>query len=102
MIKQEHELISVLCDIESDCLGVNEDRKKQVMEAEYHRKKKSEKKRISDDDERLKVLETCEVLVSSVLEFGMDHINNQKLKDLRMLLSYHFGTLKLKGIPKKV
>ena len=55
-----------------------------------------------DDDERLKGLETCEVLVRSVLAFGMDHINNLKVKDLRVLLCYHFGSEKLKGIPKKV
>ena len=32
----------------------------------------------------------------------MDHINNLKVKDLRVLLCYHFGSEKLKGIPKKV
>ena len=41
-------------------------------------------------DESLKGLDTCEVLVSSALEFGMDHINNLKVKDLRVLLCYHF------------
>ena len=44
------------------------------------------------DYERLKGLETCEVLVHSVLESGIDHINNLKVKDLRVLLSYHFGS----------
>ena len=38
----------------------------------------------------------------SVLVFGMDHVNNLKLKDLRVLLRYHFGSEKLKGIPKKL
>ena len=55
-----------------------------------------------DDDERLKGLETCEVLVRLVLALGMDHINNLKVKDLKVLLRYHFGSEKLKGIPKKV
>ena len=32
----------------------------------------------------------------------MDHINNLKVKDLRVLLCYHFGSEKLKGISKKV
>ena len=32
----------------------------------------------------------------------MDHINNLKVKDLRVLLCYHFGSEKLKGRPKKV
>ena len=35
-----------------------------------------------DDDDRSKGLETFEVLVCSVLAFGMDHINNLKVKDL--------------------
>ena len=62
------------------------------MEEEDHRKNKSEQKQMRDDDERLKGIETCEVLVCSVLEFGTDHINNLKVKDLRVLLHYHFGT----------
>ena len=45
-----------------------------------------------DDDERLKVLDTCEFFVRSVLEFGMDYINNLKVKDIRVLLCYHFGS----------
>ena len=32
----------------------------------------------------------------------MDHINNLKVKDLKVLLRYQFGSEKLKGIPKKV
>ena len=54
-----------------------------------------------DDDERLKGLQTCEVLVRSVLAFGMDHINNLKVKNHRVLLHYQFGSEILKGIPKK-
>ena len=57
---------------------------------------------MKDDDERLKCPETCEVLVCSVLEFGMDHINNLKVKGLSVLLCYHFGSEKLQGIPNKV
>ena len=38
----------------------------------------------------------------SVLSFGMDHINNLKVKDLRVHLCYHFGSEKLKGILNKV
>ena len=41
-------------------------------------------------------------MVRSVLIFIMDHINNLKFKDLQMLLLYHFGSERLKGIPKKV
>ena len=32
----------------------------------------------------------------------MDNINNLKVKDIWVLLSYHFGSERLKGIPKKV
>ena len=55
-----------------------------------------------DDDERLKGLDTCEVLVCSVLAFGMDRINNLKVKDLRVILRYHFGSENLKGGPNKL
>ena len=41
-------------------------------------------------------------MVRSVLTIGMDHINNLKLKELRVLLRYHFGSERLKGSPKKV
>ena len=54
------------------------------------------------DKERLKSIDTKEDFVHSVLEFGIDHINNLKLKELRVLLCYHFGSEKLKGIPNKV
>ena len=92
MIKQENELASVLCGIDSGRIGEKEDRKKRAMEAEHQRKKKPEHKQMRDDDEGLIGLDTCEVLVRSVLEFGMDHVNNFKVKDLRVLLCYHFGS----------
>ena len=41
-------------------------------------------------------------MVCSVLTIGMDHINNLKVKDLQAILQYHFGSERLKGIPKKV
>ena len=44
----------------------------------------------------------CEILVCSVLSFGMDHINNLKVKDLMVLLRYHFGSETLKGSPNKM
>ena len=79
-------MASVICDIEFDRLGEKEDRNKRATEAEDQGKKKSEQNHMRDDDERVKVIETCEVLVRPVLEFGMDHINNLKLKDLRVIL----------------
>ena len=32
----------------------------------------------------------------------MDHIKNLRMKDIRVLLQYHFRPEKLKGVPKKV
>ena len=75
---------------------------KRATEAKDQRKKKSEHKHMRDDDEWLKYIDTCNFLINSVLAFGMDHINNLKLKDLGVLLCYHFGPEKFKGIPKKV
>ena len=69
------------------------------MDAEDHNKKKYEQNQMRDDDKRLKGLETCEVSIRSFLGFGMDHINNLKVKYLRVLLHYHFGSENLKGIP---
>ena len=88
--------------MDSDRLGEKEDSKKRSVEAEDQTKKKSEQKQMRDDDERLKVIETCEVLVRSVLAFGTDHINNPKVNDLRVLLCYHLEPKKFNGIPKKV
>ena len=102
MIKQENKLASILCDIESDHLGSNKYRKKIAMEAEDQSKEKSEQNQMRDDDESLTGLETCEVVVHSVLAFGMDHTNNLKVKDIRVLLRYHFGSDNLKASPKKV
>ena len=41
-------------------------------------------------------------MVCSVLTFGIDHINNIKVKEFRVILRYHFGLERLKGNPKKV
>ena len=55
-----------------------------------------------EDDDRLKGIDNCEILVCSVLALGMDHINNLKVKELRLMLHYHFGSEKLKGILNKL
>ena len=72
------------------------------MEAEDQRKNKFEQKQMTDDEERLKGLETCKVLVRSVSDFRMDHINNLKVNNLRVLLRYHFGSENWKGVPNTV
>ena len=41
-------------------------------------------------------------MVCSVLTFGMDHINNLKVKECQVLLHYQFGQEMLKRSPKKV
>ena len=102
MIKQANKFASVLGGIQSDRLGEKEDRKKRPMEEQDQRNKKAEQKRIREDDQRLKGLDICEVLVHLVLVFGMNHINNPKVKDLRVLLLYPFGSETLKGGPNKV
>ena len=71
------------------------------MEAEEQMNNRSEKKHMRDDYKRLKGLETCSVMVFSVLVFGIDCINKLKVKDLRVLLHYYFGSETLKGIQKK-
>ena len=73
-----------------------------MIEAEYQRKNKSEQNQMREDYERSKGLKTCEFLLRSVFEFGMDHIKNLKVKELRMLLHYHFRSEKLKSSPNKV
>ena len=69
---------------------------------EGHRRKQSEHNQMREDYERSKGLKTCEFLLRSVFEFGMDHIKNLKVKELRMLLHYHFRSEKLKSSPNKV
>ena len=41
-------------------------------------------------------------MVRSVLTFGVYHINKHKVKDLRVIPCYHFGSEKLKESPNKV
>ena len=55
-----------------------------------------------EDENFLKGLDTFDVLVCLVLVFGINQINKLKLKKLRVLLCYHFGSEKLKGRPNKV
>ena len=51
-------------------------------------------------DEMLKGLDNFKDLVLSILVFGMDQINNLKVKDIMVLICYHFGSENLKGNPK--
>ena len=41
-------------------------------------------------------------MLRSILTFGMDIINNLKVKEIWLLLCYNFGSERLKGIPNKV
>ena len=95
-------MASVLCDLESDRIRKNEEKKKRVTDVEENRRQKYEEKKIRECEDKLRGLESCEDLVFSILTFGMDHINILKVKELWVLLRYHFGSERFKGIPKKV
>ena len=95
-------MASVLCDLESDRIRDKGEKKKRATEVEENRRQKSEEKQVRDNEDKLRGLESCESLVCSVLIFGMDHINNIKVKELRVLLHYHFGSKRLKGTSNKV
>ena len=80
----------------------NKEKKKRATEVEENRRQKYEEKQVRENKDKLRGLESCEALVRSVLTFGMDHINKLKVKELQVLLHYHFGSERLKGSPKKV
>ena len=63
-----------------------------MTEVEENRRQKYEEKQIRENEDKLRGLESCEALFRSVLTFGMDHINTLKVKELRVLLHYHFGS----------
>ena len=52
------------------------------MEAEEHRRRKSDEKQVRENGDRLRGLESCGALVHSVLTFDMDHINKLKVKEI--------------------
>ena len=72
-----------------------------MTEVEDNRRQKSEEKKIRENEDKLRGLESCEALVRYVLVFGTDHINNLKVKELQVLFRYHFGSETLKWTPKK-
>ena len=72
------------------------------MEVEEDRRQKYEEEQVRENKDRLRGLESCEALVHSILTIGMDNINNLRVKYIQVLLCYHFGSERLKGIPKKV
>ena len=79
-----------------------EEKKKRATEDEENKRRKYEYKQVRENKDRLRGLESCEALVCSFLTFGIDHINNLKVKDRWVLLRYDFGSESLKGIPKKL
>ena len=52
-----------------------------------------------EDEESSEVPKNCKGLVDQVLVSGMDYINNTRLKDVKVLLCYYFGSENLRGIP---
>ena len=101
-IRHANKLASVLCDLGSDKMWEKEEKKKRATEVEEKRKQKSEEKQVRENKDKLRGLESCEALVRSVLTFGMNHINTLKVKELQVILRYHFGLERLKGTPNKV
>ena len=101
-IRQENKLASVLCDLESDRVREKEEKNKRAIEVEESRRKKYEENQVMENKDKLRGLESCEALVCYVLTSGIDHINTLKVKELQVLLRYHFGSEMLKGTPKKV
>ena len=79
-----------------------EEKKKRATEVEENRRRKSEEKQVMENEDRLRGLESCEDFVRSILTFGMDCISNLKVKEIQVLLHYHFGSERLKGSPNKV
>ena len=73
-----------------------------MTESENQRKNKAVHNRMREEKDRSEGIQTCTVLVHSVLAFDMDHTKNLKVKDLKVLLRYYFWSEKLKGIPNKL
>ena len=78
-----------------------EDNKKIAAEVEENRRHESEEKQVRENEHMIRGIESCEALVCYVLTIGMYHINNLKVKELRVFLRYHSGSERLKGVPKK-
>ena len=90
MIKKAKKLASDLCDIVSDLLSTRGESKKRVTEAEDQRKKKYGQKQRREDNERSKDIHNVVVYVHSFFSFGMYHIKNLKVKDIRLTLVWNF------------
>ena len=57
-IKQENKFKSVLCDLECDHTRENKDRKNRAIEAEENRWRKSEEKKVRQNDDKLRGIES--------------------------------------------
>ena len=62
------------------------------MKAEENGRRKYEENQVRENEDRLRGLDSCEALVCYVFIFGMDNINNLKVKELRVIIHYHFGS----------
>ena len=83
-------------------MRVKEKKKKRNIYYDENIRHKSEENQVRENEDRLRGLQSCKDLVCSFLTFGMNHINNLKVKELQVVLRYHLGSEKLKGIPNKV
>ena len=102
MINQSNELAAVTSDIESDSIGSKENNNKIMIEVYGQRKNKAKQNKMMKDDKTSKCLHTWKFLVCQVFVFGMDHINNLKVKYFRVIILYRFRSEKLKGRSNKV
>ena len=57
-----------------------EEKNKRGANVEENRRQKSEEKQVRENEDRFRVLESCEALVHSVLTIDMDHINKLKTR----------------------
>ena len=73
-----------------------------MTKVEKNRRQKSEDKQVKKNEDKFRGLESCESWVSSILTFDSDHIKTLKVKELRVLLCYQFGSERFKGTSKKM
>ena len=79
----------MISDIEPDCLVAKYNRNKISLKSRDKKKYKSEKNQRRDDEVSSEWLQTCTIMVGTVLAYDMNHTKNLKVKDLMVLICYH-------------
>ena len=83
-------MADLLGDTEKDRLVAKEQQKKKAIEAKEQKKKKAEDKGKKDKKYWLEGLQSCTVLIGSILANGIDHAKTLAVKELKTLLCYQF------------